>query len=291
MWIVDVANCKRPCWGILQGYLLGSWRLGRSKRRLCVCLSGYGFTTLSVLCAVVAVDAQVNIEDLRANSSSPGFRGRLELDLSARTGNTETQELGMSGRLDHMGLSTRTFVVGRVELGWEGGERFSNEALAHLRRVHRVTGRWNPEGFIQVNYDKSRLLDFRWLVGGGLRLGLYRAGATAIHLGVAYMFEHERLGTPVTASHDRRTSVHRSSNYLSINSELKEGVELTWTVYTQPRLRRLDDFRMLSETRFSVDVASRLSLASMARLHYDSKPPDGTKKLDTLITSGVSISF
>jgi hypothetical protein len=122
--------------------------MDRSKRTSCIWLNGYSLAILSVLCAVLAVDAQINVEDLRANSREPGFKGSLELDLSVRSGNTETLEMGLGGRLDHLGLSARTFLVGRVELGWEGGERFSNEALAHLRRVHRVTGRWSPEGFI-----------------------------------------------------------------------------------------------------------------------------------------------
>ena len=62
--------------------------------------------------------------------------------------------------------------IGSGDLGWEGKERFSNEALAHLRYVRALGSRLHGEAFGQVNYDQSRRLDFRGLVGSGIRLAL-----------------------------------------------------------------------------------------------------------------------
>ena len=78
---------------------------------------------------------------------------------------------------------TRLFLLPQATLGWEGKERFSNEALAHLRYVRALGSRLHGEAFGQVNYDQSRRLDFRSLVGSGIRLALIAGGESSFWLG------------------------------------------------------------------------------------------------------------
>ena len=170
---------------------------------------------LILVLGISQASAQVNIEKLRKDEERKGFSGSFDLDLSSRTGNVEVLELAIGGRVDHMSESTTTFLVGSSDLGWEGGERYSNEALVHLRQVYRYRPWLRPEGFVQIDYDKSRSLTFRGLLSGGLRLGLYRHTPVQFWWGSTYMFEHEQLDLTSGAVHPRRTSVHRWSNYLS----------------------------------------------------------------------------
>lgn len=249
------------------------------------------WTVLIVALATSHASAQVNVEKFRTNEDQSGFSGSLGFDVSARGGNVELLQFGILGRLSYVGAAVTTFLVGNTDLGWEAGKRFSNEALLHLRQVYRRGSRLRPEAFVQVNYNESRLLTFRWLVGGGLRTALYRTETTQFWWGSAYMFEYERLDLGADAVHPRRTSVHRSSNYLSSKVGLNGQSALFWTIYIQPRFDDPEDVRILNEARLGVELNHSLSLAMTLRMHYDSRPPDGKHSLDTALKSGIAIDF
>ena len=78
--------------------------------------------------------AQVDIESLRRDDQA-GFFGSVAIDLTLRAGNVELFECGPELSLSY-GRAEDTFIfIGSGDAGWEGKERFSNEALAHLRYV------------------------------------------------------------------------------------------------------------------------------------------------------------
>ncbi len=235
--------------------------------------------------------AQVNIEKLRGDGPERGYSGHLELNVSARTGNVETLELGAGGRLNYVGEETRTFLLGSGEVGWEGGERYSNQGLVHLRHLYRRGLRLQPEAFAQTDYDRSRSLTFRGLVGGGLRVVLQRHRVVRIWWGSAYMFEHEKLDLAPGDTHPRRTSVHRWSNYLSSAVSMGEDTAFTWTVYVQPRFDVPRDLRVLGEAHLGVGLGRTVVLATTVRMRYDSRPPAEAEGLDVALTSGVAITF
>ena len=246
---------------------------------------------LSVAVVTSQPFAQVNIEKHRKRRDRVGVGGSLHLDLSARSGNADVWELGLQGRLDYASQSLRTFLVGSGDFGWEGGERFSNEMLLHLRGVYRLRSSLRPEVFMQGNYDRSRLLTLRGLVGGGLRTGLYQGEVLQMWWGSTYMFEHERLDLPLDASHARRTSVHRWSNYLSFSADLTAQTSVVMTTYVQPQFGDLRDVRLLNESSLQVVVSRWVSVEVSFRLFYDSRPPEGICGTDTKLKTGIGIVF
>ncbi|NIM52611.1 MAG: DUF481 domain-containing protein [Gemmatimonadales bacterium] len=254
---------------------------------------GTALSWLPVLVAVVVspLSAQVNIERLRAGEEQKRLSGSLGFNLAARTGNVELVQFGLDGRLDHVSELVTTFLMGSGDLGWKGGDRFINEGMLHLRQVYRRGSSLRPEVFAQVNYNESRLLDFRALVGGGIRVRLFRNPTARFWWGSAYMFEYERLDLLPDAIHAQRTSVHRWSNYLSSRIRFNERATLLWIVYVQPQLDEIKDLRILSDTSLGAELAGPTSLLVSLRMHYDSRPPDGKESLDTTIRTGVTIEF
>lgn len=263
-------------------------RIQSNARHLLACCA---LTLLAIACLAADAPGQVNIEQYRGQEEAEGVTGAVELNMSWRTGNVDVFELGGNGRIDHRGPSTHTFLLASGDLGWEGGERYSDQALAHLRQVYRRTQRVKPEVFAQVDYDKSRLLDFRGLVGGGIRLEVYEGDAMRLWLGSSYMFEHERLDLRSDAVHLPRTSVHRWSNYLSCNLSLEARASLAWTVYAQPKFNAMGDVRVLSDSRFEVGLSGRVSLVVTFQMRFDSRQPADIESLDTTLTSGLAVAF
>lgn len=243
-----------------------------------------------MLAAAANLHAQVNIERLRRGEST-GWGASLNADVAVRSGNVDLVQLGLGGRVDYAQDRATTFLVASGDLGWQGGERFSNEALTHLRGIYKPAAQVWPEAFVQVNYDKSRLLTFRFLVGGGVRIGLVSTGNVELSWGSDYMFEREELDLPADAGHPDQTAVHRWSNYVSIRVGFNDQTSLVLVTYAQPQLDNFGDTRILSETRFGVDVAEAVALVLTFRLNVDTRPPDGIEEVDANLKAGVGLRF
>ena len=231
------------------------------------------------------------MEKLRRLDDGKDLSGALEFDLSVRTGNVETLDVGVGGRVDHVGDTATTLFVSDGDLGWQGGRRYSNQGLAHLRQVYRRQFRVQPEFFVQSDYDKSRNLTFRGLLGAGFRTGLFSNSAAQFWWGSAYMFEHERFELGAEDDHPERTSVHRWSNYLSSRVRVEKTTAMAWTIYVQPRVDEPGDLRVLSEGDVELKLRRSLVLVTTASMRYDSRAPAKTKSLDTALKSGIALKF
>jgi hypothetical protein len=147
------------------------------------------------------------------------------------------------------------------------------------------------EGYAQVNYDEPRRLDFRSVVGGGIRAGIVDSASLSLWVGTGYMFEHERLDLPDTASHPRSTSAHRWSSYLASRFTAGTSMTIVATVYGQPRFDEVADFRILSDVSLAAAITGALSFTVSFELRYDSRPPDDVASLDTELRNGISVAF
>ncbi len=243
------------------------------------------------LCAATSASSQVNIEQLRRDSVVRRLSGSLETGLSVRTGNVDLIKLDANARLDYAINHFRTFVILGGDYGWESGESFSSKVLLHFRQVFRTEDRVKPEFFEQLNYDKSRRLTFRALIGGGLRFTLTRRGGSRLWLGTGYMFEREHLDLTAGAVDPDRTSTHRWTSYLSSRIVVTDRATLVWSVYAQPAFDDLDDVRVLADVRLGVGLSRSLSLVTWFQILADSEPPEDVESVDTTLKTGLTIEF
>ena len=236
--------------------------------------------------------AQVNIEALRRDAGSTGFSGALALNLEMHTGNTDLKEIGLEGRLDFDHPRVNTFLLARNDFGWEQGERFADEGLIHLRQHYPLHGRFGIEAFTQYNYDTTYRLDARALAGGGLRFHLVESEVFQLWEGASAFVEHERLSELMPADdHPDNATVVRWSHYLSSRIAVNDRVVSTCTVYFQPLWNEIGDTRVLGELNLEIDLAGPLVLALNFVTRYDSRPPEGVSKLDTVLENGLAVTF
>jgi len=233
----------------------------------------------------------VNIERLRGNETPQGFSGRVEFELSSSSGNVDLQTIDLSVRTDYLGRTNLVFLLLQGDVGWESGDRFQDEGLIHLRFTRQAHELVWPELFTQFDFNHSRLLALRALVGGGLRVRLIRGDEVQVALGTAYMLEHERLDREEGAAQGNEVTVHRWSSYLSMTGAFGEGLGGSLTAYVQPRLDALGDTRILTEAQLSADILGPISVTLSFRLRYDSEPPADTDALDTELTTGFVVRW
>ena len=235
--------------------------------------------------------AQVNIEKYNKLNSSEGLNGTLTFYISAKTGNTDIQEFEIDGRVNFKGNKFYSFLIGQGEYGWNKGKEYSNNALLHFRYIRELNEIFNPEFFAQINYNKSRLLEFRSLIGLGLRTTIISDSTIDFTYGTAYMYEYENLDNTKSILQLDKTYFHRWSNYISYSNIVSKNSRLSFVVYAQPRFDDFSDIRMLSENHLSVGLTDRLFLSCNFSLMYYSKPPIDVKKLDTNTKVGLSIKL
>ncbi len=237
------------------------------------------------------IKAQVNTEKYRNPLEAKGFSGYGKIDISAQTGNTDLQEMNLSGRLDWENKTTHIFIIGQGEYGWKDKIAFSDQALLHLRYVHTLNSFLRGEIFTQVNYDKAILLDFRSLAGAGLRVKIFKDSVNELWYGTAYMFEHEKYKLPSNSIHKHVENISRWSNYLSYNLYINNNTQLLSVIYYQPAFNNFQDNRILTETSLLVNITNKLGITAGFNLRYDSKPPDTIKSTDTKTTFGFIYQF
>jgi len=248
-----------------------------------------------VACSCLAVpwrlDAQVDIESLRREGATEGVTGSLGGDLTVKTGNTELVETDLHARLDWVRGSAATLLVGEGGVGLLSREKFSSSGLLHLRHTRWIGDRVAPEAYAQINYDRPLLVDFRSLMGAGLRFALSGGDWGAFGAGVSVMWERERLDLPPDAAHPDLTSTIRNSTFLTLRLVGGDALVVSSTAYLQPALEDFGDLRILENLGVAASLTDRLALTVTFDLRYDSGPPDGLAALDTKLKTGVTFSY
>ena len=234
---------------------------------------------------------QINTERYRKDSDSVGFSGLTDIEITAITGNTDLQIIHLGGRLNYNWGGSYTFLVADGGFGWDDGERIFNQALFHLRHVESLSELIQAEGFTQFDFNKSRLLNEREIIGGGLRFRILKLDELKIRLGTSYFYEHERFILPLNSLHPENVFANRLSTYFTFEYEIKDLVKLISVTYFQPRADYWKDYRILSDNSLIVELSSFVDLKTSFNIRYDSKPPETIKSTDTFTKFGFSFKF
>jgi len=235
---------------------------------------------------------QVNIEALRRDAPPLGRSGTVGGDLSFKTGNVSFVSFDLNARLDHVTPTESRLLLANGGLGFLDRDRFASAGLLHYRVVYTtVDPRFSPEWFGQVNYDRSQLLDFRAVLGGGARTSFARGQWGQFGAGSDLMLEHEWLSLPDTAVHRAQTLEVRWSSFATLRVVASQTTVITSTTYVQPTITDFGDLRALENFRLATSITEELALTVSFDMRYDSRPPDGIASLDTSLRAGVTYSY
>ena len=238
------------------------------------------------------VDGQINVEALRSDDPPIGHSGSFGGDFSIRTGNVDFVALDFRARLYTVSDTETRLLVGNGGVGFIDRSRFASSGLLHYRRTYtRVSQYFSPEWYGQVNYDRSQLLTFRGVGGGGGRTSFARGEWGNFGAGSALMLEYERLSLPDLALHPEETMTIRWSNFLTLRVVPTENLVITSTTYIQPAVGDFGDRRTLENLQIAATITDNLSLTISFDLRHDTGPPDGISALDTRLRTGVTYTI
>lgn len=235
-------------------------------------------------------NAIVNVEDLHTGSPKEGFSGNVLLSMAKYSGNVEKQDYSLGSRLQwHQNASTNYLILsgdyGEVET-----VKNTEKTFIHARHIQQFRPTIAAEAYIQQETNKFSRIDYRRLLGAGMRFTLFEednTGNAYLGLGAFYSTQKISSGEVDSGTDDQR----RASSYLLLKYQATDNTVLASTTYYQPVLGDAGDFRALQEAAMRVRLSTRLSLVLSANIRYDSRPPVGVDKQDSTYKTALSVEF
>ena len=251
---------------------------------------GILFFVISGLIAHGSAHAIVSMEDLHTGKPKEGFTGNIQLSMSSTVGNVDKQDYSLGSRLQwHENIST-SYVLLNGAYGEVEGVKNTENTFLHARHVRQFRPKLAAEGYIQQETNKFARIDYRRLLGGGLRFTVFEQEETGnAYLGLGAYYSQQKISA---GEDDAGTdSQWRASSYLILKYQATENTVLASTTYYQPAFGDMSDYRALQEAAVRVRMSERLSLILSANVRYDSEPPDGVEKREAVYQTGLSVEF
>lgn len=218
----------------------------------------------------------VNVQSSLATEPAEGLSGSVTGSVDWRTGNLTRLLFSLAPVARYRAGSHS--IIGLVSVDYFRDSRLLR-VFNHLRYRNTLTKRLLGEVFIQHERNDKRLLGIRVVAGAGARYQLVESKKLRVGLGVAYMFEYERLQNQgadfqLILPETRETDNHRVSSYLTGSYEMADNLQIVQTLYAQPLMSKLSDIRLLSDSVLVVRVTKSVSFKTTLSLAYDSIPPE-----------------
>lgn len=226
---------------------------------------------VAVLLSFSAFNAHsiTNIENQRLKPLQEGLSGHVELTLDGKSGNSEEEDFGFAGRVNHKKGDDLFFVIASKEYGTSNDEKDTDKNFLHGRWVHKLDAKLSSEAFAQYQDNEFTRLLSRYLVGGGVRYKLAEDDSMqlAVGGGAFYVKEKEDLAT-----YDDTNDYFRFNSYVSYKHQLNGNVSLLATAYYQPRISDFSDYHVLLNTALLAKLSEQLKLKVALQVGHDSEP-------------------
>jgi len=232
------------------------------------------------------------MESLHLAEPKEGFNGELELSFNGASGNTDKTDIAAGTRLEWRQGARTNYVVGNYAYGEALDTRNTDRSFLHLRHITQQTPALAWEAFAQGESNELARLLFRGLLGGGARLKLLdHSDARAAFSGIGAMYVRETYTMFAGATDEESDRQWRANLYLVAKYRMGPATRLVNSLYYQPSLSALGDYRLLDTFALHVDLTDTLALRVNVDIVHDSEPPVGVRETDVTYRTGLSWSF
>ncbi|MBW6479568.1 MAG: DUF481 domain-containing protein [Bacteroidales bacterium] len=229
----------------------------------------------------------VNIEKSR-KEAKPGFQGYIDLNLMLTQNTRQIFETGTTAHVQYHQERHTVLLLNNISFMRVEGDNLINNGFQHLRYNYTLgEGFATAEVFTQHQYNSIRLLQRRFLLGGGPRFKILENKNLGIYIAPLVMYEHELLNDDDKTRSDR----FKGDLYVSGTFALDERINFSHTTYYQPDFARFSEYRISSETGLEMKFNDSFSFLVTYNLAYDSFPPLDIPNLFYSLKNGIKYSF
>lgn len=242
---------------------------------------------LFVLFQLNAFSQVVNIESIRHSDVKHGLHGTVDVGFTAVKNNTSFIQFNNRNNIYY---STDTFLLFGVtdfSVVSAEGKSLLNQGFEHLRYNYYLNKKknWVFEAFEQMQYNQFQKMQFRALTGAGIRARISDSDSLKFYAGDLVMPELEIV------KDDRARFYVRNSAYFTISFLFSSSMTFASTVYYQPRIDNVDDYRLLTETSMNMLLTNKLNFRISLSTNYDSNPPVGVSDFNYVLKNVFSYKF
>ena len=150
------------------------------------------------------------------------------------------------------------------------------------------------ELFTQIQYDRNRFLDYRFLIGGGLRRRVFSTYKTGLFAGVELMYEHEKWDNPEIEDLFITKNLPKVGAYLNLRIKTSETSKFRSLVIYQtgydpdPGLIRN---RMNLDLQFEIEIFKKLYFTISFKGAYEDEPIYPINKFIYTLENGLVWKF
>lgn len=221
------------------------------------------------------VYAFLNIEALRMSKlKNNASHGSFKLGLNTQNGNVNRERYKVSSLNLYKKTKNTWILMGHYQYGETFDEEDTRQGTAHLRYTRKLSSFLFSEAYSQIQFNKFQNLNSRQLLGLGLRTTWSTKNEKIkLSFGAGTFYENEELEKQDNLNNPRGNIY---SGILLIN----DYFNFSSTIYYQPNLENLEDYRV----NFKTGIETRLGQMLFQQISYsltkDNMPPTNIAKTD-----------
>jgi hypothetical protein len=159
-----------------------------------------------------------------------------------------------------------------------GDDDILNTGYFHLRFRHHYKDKFQPEAFVQYQWDSDRGLIYRYLAGANIRYNFWKGAKWEINSGLGAMYEAEEWDyNAVDSSKLPANTTPVKSNLIKFNSyvrldwKMSENSDIAFNVFLQTPFTAFHP-RVAPGIQWNVSFAKHFSFAIVFSGIYDQQP-------------------
>lgn len=258
--------------------------------------------TITCLFAVFLSNAQIlNIEKTRAKGDTTNvLTGRFAINFylfNRDAGENDPNNylnLVLNSNLIYFSERHAYLLLGKLNYVAVTENPVISTGYAHFRVNFMSHQRFSYEGFSQIQYDRSRGLRDRWLVGGGIRYKIAYQTKDKLNVGVGIMFESENWNDPKQENVLVNPNLIKVSNYIGYETAITDQIKLNSIAYYQAGYDSdINAFRhrLSGDLRLLISLSKVLSLNINFNGVYENRPIIPITKFIYSLTNGITFKF
>ncbi|HVZ25316.1 MAG TPA: DUF481 domain-containing protein, partial [Sediminibacterium sp.] len=161
---------------------------------------------------------------------------------------------------------------------YNGPDDILNAGYFHLRFRHQYKNKYQPEFFMQYQWDNKRGMDYRYIAGANMRYNFWKGDQVDLNAGVGCMYETEKWNyaavdsvkipsnpVPVTIENIKLNS------YLRLNWKASANSDVVASIFLQTRFSGFQP-RIAPSFQWNVHAGKHLGMSFSFAGLYDSAP-------------------
>lgn len=236
-------------------------------------------------------NAIVNMDGLHFDDQSAEFTAALDLRVSGSTGNSDTNKAALDAQFSWISEKSINLAIFGYQHGESNNIRNANKAFIHYRYIHQINESFDWELFTQLETNEFTRLSYRGLLGAGIRYSLAKSEHHRAFLGLGGFHAKEETEVTPGLTDDGVEELTRANIYFLSKYKIKPSISFSNSIYYQPNMSRLSDYRALLKSKFDFKISKDLSFRISLDIEHDSEPSQSIKSTDVSYMTGLSFEF